>query len=559
MRITGRAVFVTIVTVILLYLVAVPMVVLVGSSLQRNEFSLPFSEMSVWTLDNFTTLLTSSATYRTLLNTLLFVAPSLGVATLIALGFAWLIERTNLPIRAPMFVLLVGQSGMPLLITAISWSLLLNPTNGALNLWLAPLGISFNIYSLPGMIMVQTFGLVPLTFLLVSGAVRRMNGSLENAAQTSGARRMTILWRINLPLIKPALIGALIFQFVSCIEAIDVPLLIGQPGHVQVFSTLVLNSGHPVQGLPDYGAASATGFILLLLAIGPLIIYNRVIASRGTYATVTGKSFRPDRLNLGRWRYPLLALCLLYIAVSFLLPLAIVLFTSFQPFYSGVTAETIGATTTTAWTTVWSDDATLRAIGNTLAVGLSVALAVMVLSLCVSWILVRSRSRHTWLLDTLAFTPHATPGVVIGLSILIVYLILPLPLYGTIWIIVIAQATQYVSLGTRLTSGAISQVQLSLEEAGATSGARLARIWRRILVPLILPAFLNGCLLVFMASMQNLSIPLILASPTNTVLSTVIWNRWEYGYVNQTAVLAVGMTLLTVLAAVFVRRTANTA
>jgi iron(III) transport system permease protein len=359
-------------------------------------------------------------------------------------------------------------------------------------------------------------------------------------------------------LIKPALIGALIFQFVSCIEAIDVPLLLGQPGHVQVFSTLVLNSGHPVQGLPDYGAASATGLILLLLAIGPLIIYNRVIASRGTYATVTGKSYRPERLDLHRWRYPALAVCVLYIAVSFLLPLAIVVFTSFQPFYSGVNAETISQATAEAWSTVWLDNAVLSALGNSLAVGLSVALSVMVLSLCVSWILVRSRSRHTWLLDTLAFTPHATPGVVIGLSILIVYLLLPLPLYGTIWIIVIAQATQYVSLGTRLTSGAISQVQVSLEEAGATSGARMGRIWRRILVPLILPAFLNGCLLVFMASLQNLSIPLILASPTNAVLSTVIWNRWEYGYVNQTAVLAVGMTVLTVIAALFVRRTADT-
>src|SRR5258706_12101560 len=140
------------------------------------------------------------------------------------------------------------------------------------------------------MIMVKSFGLVRLTFLLVTGAMRRMNGVLENAAETSGARRWTIMRRINLPLIRPALLGALVFQFVNCIESVDVPLVIGQPGHVQVFSTLVLNSSHPPSGFPDYGTSSASGLILLLLAIGPLLIYNRVIGAKGAYETVSGKT-----------------------------------------------------------------------------------------------------------------------------------------------------------------------------------------------------------------------------------------------------------------------------
>jgi iron(III) transport system permease protein len=552
-RLTGRTVFVVVVVLVLLYLVAGPLVILVGSSFQRNEFTLPFSPESVWTLENYTNLLTSGTTYDVLLTTALFVAPSLVIASAIALVFAWLVERTDIPFRGGLFVLLVGQSGMPLLISSIAWSLLLNPSNGALNLWLRHIGLSFDIYTLPGMIMVQSFGLVPLTFLLVTGAVRRMNGTLENAAETSGARRWTIIRKINLPLIRPALLGAVIFQFVNCIESVDVPLVIGQPGHHQVFSTLVLNSSHPPSGLPDYGTSSATGLVLLLLAIGPLLIYNRVIGSRGSYETVTGKTFRPSRLRLGAWRVPALVLCLFYIVVSFLLPLAILLWATVQPYYSGVNTAAFHRISGATWTGIWSEPEIFSSLKNTLILGVSVGLCVMVLSLCVSWILVRSRSRFTWLLDTLAFTPHATPGVVIGLAVLILYLILPLPLYGTIWIIVIAQTTQYVSLGTRLTSGAIVQVQVSLEEAGAACGARMVTVWRRILLPLIRPAFFNGCLLVFMASIQNLSLPLILASPDNAVMSSMIWNRWSFGHVNETAVLSVLMTVITVVAAILVR------
>ena len=556
---SSRNIFVAIVVVIMLYLIAGPLVVLVGSSFQLNEFTLPFSAKSVWTFQNYGDLFGHAEIYKVLLNTLLFAIPSLALATLIALAFSWLIERTNLPGRSLLFVLVVGQSGIPLLISAMSWSLLLNPTNGAVNQLLGHIGIHFNVYSLPGMIFVEALGLSPLTFLLVTASVRRMNGVLENAAETSGARRATILWRINLPLIRPALLGALIFQFVNSIESIDVPLIIGTPGHITVFATAVLNSAHPPTGLPDYGGSSTTGLALLVLALGPLLIYNKVLGASGSYATVTGKTFRPKTLDLGRWRWPLLIGALLYLSVSFLMPLLMLIWTSLQPYYQGISSAAFGRLTFAPWKEIWSSGGIAQSFVNTVVLGFSVAIGVMILAMCVSWILVRSRSKFTWLLDALAFTPHATPGVVIGLSVLILYLILPLPFYGTIWIIVIAQITQYISLGTRLTSGAMAQVQVSLEEAGAASGAPMFRVWRRILIPLMRPAFFNGLMLVFMASIQNLSLPYILASPDNGVWSTLIYNRWTFGHVNQAAVLSILMTALTVVVAVFVRRTGREA
>jgi iron(III) transport system permease protein len=155
--------------------------------------------------------------------------------------------------------------------------------------------------------------------------------------------------------------------------------------------------------------------------------------------------------------------------------------------------------------------------------------------------------------DVLAFLPHAIPGVVIGLSTLLIYLILPIPVYGTIWIIAIAMGTQYVSLGTRLTTGGIAQIQRSLEEAAEASGAKQRHVWRRVLVPLLRPVFFNGFLMVFLASIQNLTLPLMLYSTGNLVLSSLIYTRWDYGDATGTAVLSVVMTAITIVAALFLR------
>lgn len=549
----GRTVFIVVAVAILLYLVCGPLVVLIGSSLQHNE-GLPFASGSVWTFGNYRAVFGSLGTYSILGVTMAFALGSLALAFALALTFAWLIERTNLPLRNTLFVLLVAPSGIPLLIMAISWSLLLNPTNGVLNLVLGDLfGVTLNVYTIGGMIVVQAFGLVPLTFLLIITSFRGMNSVLEDAAATSGARRATTMRKVTLPLITPALLGALIYEFVNSVETVDVPLVLGLPGKVRVLSTQVYFSTHPAIGLPDYGLSSTYGIFLFALAVGPLVIYNQIMAKSGKFATVTGKAYRTKRIELGRWRVPTAIGMFVYVAISFALPFLVLLWASFQPFYKGVSWAALHRVTLSGWSSVWHSGGVGDAILNTIVLGVCVALGTMVLSLALSWIMVRIRTRASWLLDTAAFIPHAMPGVVIGLSVLILYLLLPFPLYGTVWIIVIAQATQYVSLGTRLTSGAIAQTQVSLEEAATASGAPMRQVWRRVIVPLVRPTFANGGLLVFMASIQNLTLPLILAAPGNTVLSTLIWSRWSYGHVTGAAILSVVMTVITVTAAILLR------
>ncbi|MDT4962076.1 MAG: iron(III) transport system permease protein [Pseudonocardiales bacterium] len=557
-RISARTVINTITILVLLYLVLGPLIMLVVSAFEDTSGGVVITPPFPWTGANFDTVFTSSETYSVLWTTVLFSGGALIFAFAVSLTFAWLVERTDMPARNTIFVLVVAPQGMPALISAIAWSLLLNPTNGFLNEVLrsvfhlsgpGPL----NVYSLPWMILVQGMALVPLTFLLVTASLRGMNASLEDAARTSGSGFWTIARKVTLPLLRPAIIGALVYEFVTVVEAVDIPLVLGLPGHVTVLSTQIYNASHPPVGLPNYGVGSTYGIFLLILALAPLLFYNKIIGNSSDYVTVTGKTFRPKIQELGRLKPWAMLFSWGYIFVSFALPLLILIWASIQPYFGTLSRDALKRVTVKSYKSTLSSDLFATALKNTIILGLATAAGSMILAMLVSWIIVRSRSRFRWMADVLAFLPHAIPGVVIGLSTLLIYLILPIPVYGTIWIIAIAMGTQYVSLGTRLTTGGIAQIQRSLEEAAEASGAKQRHVWRRVLVPLLRPVFFNGFLMVFLASIQNLTLPLMLYSTGNLVLSSLIYTRWDYGDATGTAVLSVVMTAITIVAALFLR------
>jgi iron(III) transport system permease protein len=555
---SGRVVLNTIVILVLLYLVLGPLAMLFVTAFEDTSFGVFITPPYPWTLQNITSVFGDADTYRVLGTTLLFSAGALLFAFAVSLTFAWLIERTDLPLRNSAFVLIVAPQGIPGVIMGVSWSLLLNPTNGIVNLGLRHLtGPTahgpLNVYSLFWMIVVQGMKLVPLTFLLVSASLRGMNASMEEAARASGASFATTLRRVTLPLLKPALIGALIYEFIAVVESVDIPLLLGVPGHVKVLATQIYFAAHPATGLPEYGLSATYGGVLLILALVPILFYNRIVKS-GSYATVTGKTFRPKEIKLGRWKPVAVVATWLYIVVSFVVPLLVLLWTSLQPYVSEIDAAAFHRLTVKAYGDTLGSGLFTHALKNTLLVAFFSAAMAMILAILASWIVVRSRSRFSWMVDLLAFMPHAMPGVVIGLAVLMIYLILPVPIYGTFWIIVIAMGTQYISLGTRLTTSGIAQIQRTLEEAAEASGATHWQVWRRVLLPLLRPVFLNGFLLVILASVQNLTLPIMLYVPGNEVLSSLIYTRWSTGHVAGTAVLSVVVTVITVLAAMGLRR-----
>lgn len=561
-NVQARTIAIISIVAILVWFVLGPVTMLVVSSFRASEGRLPISPGVEWTLDNYIQVLSNPATYTVMWNTFLFAAGALVVSFALSITFAWLIERTDLPGRGVLFVVIIASIGLPNVIAGIAYALLLNPTNGLVNIFLRNLlGMDadgtgpLNAYTLPGMIFVQGITLVPITYLLVAAAFRAMDTAMEDAAATSGAPYRTVMRRITLPLLTPALLAALVYQFVSVIESFDIPLVLGLRGGVPVLSTTVFVETQPSGGLPNYGLASSYALLLLVVAIGPLFLYNRVLGKGDRYATIGGHSYLPRRIRLGAWKIPALILSLGFIFISFVLPALVMLWTSLQPFYAVPSAESIARISLDAYVDVLTGPRLQRALVNTVILGVSTGLGAMFLGLLVSWILVRTKSKLRFALDVLAFTPHAMPGVLIGLSVLLIYLILPLPLYGTIWIIVVALGTQYISIATRLMSAGIAQIKNELEEAGAVSGAPWGAVIRRIVLPLVLPAFLNGFLLVFLLAIKNLTLALILFSPESVVMSTLVWHYWDLSAdTASTAVVGTIMVLITLTLSLIVRR-----
>jgi iron(III) transport system permease protein len=225
-----------------------------------------------------------------------------------------------------------------------------------------------------------------------------------------------------------------------------------------------------------------------------------------------------------------------------------------QPFYAIPSAESFSRATFAAYDEILGSREFTSSLGNTFLLAAGTGLITMVLGLLVSWILVRTRSRMRTPLDVVAFTPHAMPGIIIGISVLLIYLYLPVPIYGTIWIMVVALATQWLALSSRLMTGGIAQIRADLEEVAATSGAGWSVTMRKIVLPLVLPAFLNGFVLIFMMAVKNLTIPLILFTPRTNVLSTMVWQLWERGDTSGTAAVGTITVMITLALALLYRR-----
>lgn len=556
---TGRTLYITGTVALLVYLIIGPLGVLLFSSIKRTEGSLPFEASAPYSLENYSDVFLSASTYETIWITGLYAGGALILSFSIAIVLAWLVERTDMPLRNTTYTLTIAALGIPAVIAGISWGLLGNERIGVINVFIRWLfGLDgrgpFNIFSIWGMIVVQAITMVPVTFLLITGAFRAMDASLEEAGVVSGASFRQTVRRITLPVLAPAIFSAFIYQIVTVVESFDIPLVIGLRADVLVLSTRIFLEIVPVGGLPNYGIASTFSVLMLLVALGPLLYYNRIIARADRFSTVTGKDFRQKRYELGRAKPLALGFVFLYVLAALFLPLLILVWTSLIPFYQVPSRAALDNVSLDAFRNLGASEFFMEALVDTFVVGLSVAVGTMLLGVLTAWIVVRVHSRWSRALDVLAYVPHAMPGVIIGTSVLLIYLVLPVPLSGTIWVIVIALSTQYTSLSTRLMNGAISQIQVQLEEAAEVSGASQTQILRKILLPLILPPFVNGGLLIFLLSIRNLTLALILASPKAVLLSVLIFQRWDAGQTEDTAAVGIVMVAITLGMSIALRR-----
>ena len=528
---------------------------LLYASVKSTEDKLPFEAVGT-TLSNYAAIFTSPAMATIFFDTLLFTLGSLAVGLPIAIVLAWLVERSAIPGRAWIGTAILVPMTVPSLLSAIAWIQLLDPRAGVVNVVLRDLlSIAgdtgpFDIYSLYGMCFVQGLRLVPSAYLMIAASFRAMDPSLEEQSAMAGRGVGATTLRITLPIMRPALLAALIYFVIVVIESFDIPGLLGFTARIRVLSTAIYWATHSEVGLPDYGLASALGTIILGMALLLMWIYQRLTAHQERFATVTGKGYRPRQIDLRRWNWLALVFCLGYIFIAVLLPFAMLLWTSVQPFYAPPSADSLARASFAGYLNIWSDLSVLRAVKNTLLLALVTSAATVLLAVVVSWFVVRgrrSKSAAANYLATVSFLPQCVPSIVIGLAFIFVYVRFPLPIYGTLWIIALGLTTRYLAFGSRTTMSALVQVHGELEEASQMSGAAWTKTLRRITMPLLTPAIINVILWVAVHAMQELSIAIMLYNPDTVVVSTMIWSMWQNGRTADAAVLGVLLTLLSAL------------
>lgn len=519
-------------------LVLGPVLLLIRASLAPSE-AMPLETLD-FTLKNYVQLLQSPRTLSLVWNTAVYALSSMAIGVAIATAIAWCTERTDMPGRILVRILMFAWMMVPALVVGFGWILLLNPGNGALNVmfrglfgFLQPI---LTIYSFWSLIIVTSFAVVPTAFAMISGLLRNMDPNLELAARVHGGGSWATLTRVTLPLLTPGLFSIGIYMFMAVVQAFDLPLIIGLSADVPVLSTRVYLLSSPDNGLPNYGLASAFGVLLLVVAAGLMWAYMRATRLGERFRVVTGKAFRPKRTRLGRWRFAALGFTFGYCAVM-MLPLLILLWVSLQPSYSTPSLSALGGLSFDIYRRILTNPMISRAVLNTIILVVSSATVVMLISCLIGWFTVRSNSRAGKILDALSFLPMAIPPIVLVLAILLLYL--DTPLYGTVWILVLGHVTIYIAFGVRTMSSALIQIHKELGDAALISGASWLTSLRKVTFPLVWPQILNGWLWVFAHSARDLTVPLMLMSTGNLVAASTLWNLWQFPDLPGAAALAI--------------------
>jgi len=525
---------------LLLILVGLPLAMVVLMSF-RTGFP---GEGGQLTVQNFVEAYSDPATYTVLWNTLLFSAGTVTVTLLFAIPLVWLVARTDLPWKGAVQVLLTVGILIPVFLRTIAWILLLSPHIGLVNQWAKQaFGVTepvVSLYNIGGMAFLQGVSFVPAAFFMLAAAYRTMDPALEEAAYTSGAGKIRTFFKINLPITLPALAAVIIYLFMTALAVFEVPAIVGLPARILVLSSVIFNATTPPTGLPDYGLAGAYGFTMLAAGLVLAYFYVRLMRQGKKYTVITGRGYRPKEIELGRWKWAAVVFVFIYLSIEVFVPFLVLLWTSLSPYLQLPSMEALSRLTLKHFVSI-PDYVGTRPFVNTVILMFAVPSAAMLISVLTSWVVVRTQVSFRGTLDTVAFLPHAVPGILlaVGLGYLALAYKDYFPVYGTITIIVIAHTINWIAYGSRTTNSIMIQVHRELEEAGKVSGASTPRVFATIVLPLIAAGILNSWVWISMLSYREVTMALTLGSRQNTVVSTVIWQFWSHGWVTQASALGV--------------------
>ncbi len=532
--------------VVLAVLVLPPILILARASVSEVG---PGGEFLGLTAAHFVNLLEDQRMMVSLMNSLIFAAGSALVSFLVGGVLAWLVERTNAPLKLFAYVTAIVSMGTPYILYVIAWLFLLGrvgPFNDLYRLVTGSDGVLFNVNSMLGMVLIEGFLWSPLVFLMLSATFRAANADMEEAARMSGATIWQTITRVTIPLALPSVVALGLFVFIRAIEAFEVPLLVGMPGGLDVLTTDVYESTQKMP--PDLGHSSAFAMVLLVLIAILFTFYGRLAKNADRYQSITGKGFRPRAFDLGGLRYAAGGFILFVFLVVLALPILALIWLSLLPYMSGIAMRMVPFLTLDNYRAVLGDSYNLTMALNTITVSAGAATMVILLTAGAGWVAAR-RGPGAWLLDQLATIPLIFPGIVMGVAVMQIYLRLPIPVYGTLWAIVIAYVIRYMPYGMRYSYSGVLQIHRELEEAAEVSGASLWSTLRRVITPLLSPALISAWIFVFLICSKELAVAVLLAGPDSQVIAAAMLDLWVNGQGGELAAFGLLWTVvMTILA-----------
>lgn len=503
-----------------------------------------------FSLETFTRLYTYTMNWSALQNTLIAATATMVLGTLLAFPLAWLVGRTNLYGKKFFRSLFVLTYMVPPYVGAMAWLRLLNPNVGDMNVALrAIFGMAegatgpLNIYSLGGLIWVLTTFYYPYAFITISRAMEKMDPTLEEASRISGASPIKTLFTITLPMMTPSLIAGALLVFVCAASCYGIPSIIGAPGKVHTVTTRIIE----YYGLGTQGLNDATGLAVFLMIIAIIVLYiSDFVMAKKQYITVSGKSTRPNIVDLRKWRIPLTTLVSLFAILVILIPFATILTTSFKVDV-GKSLMDPGNFTIGQWTMIFSRAETLECLKNSLIFGAVTATVGIVIACVMSYLLQRTRIRGRKLPDFMITLGSGTPSVVIALGLIMTMKgDFGVNIYNTAYIMIVAYLIKYLMMGMRTVVSAMSQIHVSLEECSQISGASWARTMFKITGPLIFPSIAAGWFLIFIPSFYELSMTTLLYSNSTKTIGFQLYEYWTYTSQPQACAMAFGILMIVV-------------
>ena len=496
-------------------------------------------------LDNFADLPRYSHIFG---NTVTVAVVATAMAVVFGFVMGWILTRTNVPGRAALEQLMALPYYVTPLMGALAWSLIGSPSGGFLNqVWraLGGEGHLIDVTTPYGIAWVMALFEGSVAFVMIGAVMKSMDPALEEASQVLGAGRLRTMLRITLPLVLPGVLGAAIFVFAEMLGSFSAALVLGLPSRFYVVTTAMyqLVSQYP----PQFPRAAAMGVSLFAVMFLMVYIYRRVV-SGGTFVTITGKAFRPRVMNVGSLRWSLLAICWAYLGVAVILPIFTLLYASIQRLATAFPKA--GNFTLENYRTALSLDAVRGALWNSLLLGVGTATLGVLIMGFLAWMIYRSRLPGVGVIEYVLMFPQAVPRLVFAFGMLWAWLIFPIPVYGTLWLLLIAYLTVFLPLGLRTIAGVILQIDRSLEESAQMCGASWGYRMRTVTMPLLRPGLIAAWLLLFIASVRELGASILLMGPHSKVITPAIVESWFSTSTELTAAMALLQTLAVAVALV---------